>query len=149
MTPLPDVTMVHFVQCLLGQTSVKPTALLCICAPQVAALINEAPNQSICNHPCEHRKPDKPLGRNPDGTWETARAMLTRRSCASYSHKLYIKRLKHDGATWGHLRNGQYQTSTSTSSSRLTRATTCNGAPTACAAGTSDPAPSKGAAESP
>ena len=44
-----EVTMAHFRPCMLGQVSIKPATLLCVCA-QVEALINQQPNQLRCNH---------------------------------------------------------------------------------------------------
>ena len=71
---LPEVNMVHMHQCMLGQISIKPTTLLCVCAPHTATLVNQVPNRCKCNHPSGYHEPDELLGRNPDGTWRTARA---------------------------------------------------------------------------
>ena len=65
--------MVLFHQSMLGRISVKPTALPCNCAPQVAALINEVPSRRRCNRPRECREQDELLGRTPDGTWKAAK----------------------------------------------------------------------------
>ena len=50
ITTLPDVTLVHMDQCMLGQISAKPTTLFCVCADYTATLINQVPNGCRCNH---------------------------------------------------------------------------------------------------
>ena len=59
---------------MLGQVSIKPTTLPCVCAPQVETPINSEPNRCRCNHPAGHHKANELLGRNADGTWKTAQA---------------------------------------------------------------------------
>ena len=71
---LREVTMVHFHQCMLGQVSVKPTTLLCVCAEHTTNLINVVPNGCRCNHPRGYDETDELMGRNADGTWKTAKA---------------------------------------------------------------------------
>ena len=63
--PLPDVNLVHFHQCLLLNIFVKPAALPCACAPQVATLISEVPDRSRCNRPAGCRKEDVTAWQKP------------------------------------------------------------------------------------
>ena len=67
-----DVTMVHFHQCMLGQISIKPTTLLCVCMPQVQTRIQAITNQCQCNHGYQFHR--ALTGRNDDGTWRSAKA---------------------------------------------------------------------------
>ena len=51
---LAAVTMVHSDQCMLGQVSIKPTTLLCVCAQQVTTRINQQPNHFRCNRSADN-----------------------------------------------------------------------------------------------
>ena len=64
--------MAHFHQCMLGQISIKPTTLLCVCMPQVQTRINLVTNRCQCNHGFAYHR--ALTGRNEDGTWRSAKA---------------------------------------------------------------------------
>ena len=59
---------------MLGQVSVKPATLFCVCADHITTLLNEMPNGCRCNRYQGYHEADELMGRTADGTWKTAKA---------------------------------------------------------------------------
>ena len=152
ISTLPDVTIVHLDQCMLGQIAVKPTTLFCVRAEHTATLINQVPNACRCNHHAGYHQPDELLGRNEDGTWKTAKAKTypsTPPTCADYLHVHFTTQSNEYGHNTSRKTNGIWKTTTPIFFSyHWTHTSTSNAARIACITDTCFRPTSDDAAES-